>query len=494
MKPDKQLEGLLAAIEGGEGSSVYLVTGDLVVAEAQAGRLAESLSRRFGGPVQTFRRPADLAGLFSDLLTYSLFGDGKVLVVVDTALLADRSAAAELIDESAAALATGQLPAGPLEPLSASHREAASRLIQTLHLFALDPRGRDAGVVIDELPKWVLQGGAAVRRKSPRGRVAKDIETLRDGLAGLLRAGLDHGLLGFAETDLAQLGELIERGLPDRHALVLVEASVAAEHPVVARLKEHGAFLELARITAEKAGEWQGLSSLIGEVQHETGVGIEQPALAELARRTLRQKGDWQQRSTDPESTARLAGEYRKLASLIQGRGLERIDLATVVDNVQDRGEEDVWQILDALGQGKGEEAVRRYRRLIEGADDPMASRLSFFSLLAGFCRQLAAVAGMARVGKVPPNIRNYNLFKERWAPPLQADPPRGGKNPLAGLHPFRLHRAYLLASQLSRAELVRLPWRVLETELMIKGESTQADAAVTSLLARLATRAVVNA
>lgn len=484
---------MLAAAAAGEGNSVYLFSGDLVLAESQAMRLAESLARQFGAEVQTHRRPANLAGLFSDLLTFSLFGDGKILVVVDCALLADRSEAAELIDECADSLSSGRLPSGPLEPLSPSHREAASRLLQILHLFGIDPGGQKPEGVIEALPKWLLQGGAAFRKKAPRGRPAKEVEALRDQLVLALRAGLDHGLLGFAENDLVQLGELIEKGLPERHVLILVEATVAADHPVVERLAEQGAWLALPKIRSEKAGEWQGLSALVAEVEQETGIGINQDALSELARRTLRQKGEWQDRSTDPESTTRLAGEYRKLAGLAQGKGQRQIDLATVLQNVQDRGEEDVWQILDALGQGRGDEALRRYRRLIEGADDPMAARLSFFALLATFCRQLAAVAGMARVGKVPPNLGNYNVFKERWAPALQADPPRGGKNPLAGLHPFRLHRAYLLASKLSREELVRLPWRVLETELMLKGESTQPDAAVAALLARLATRANVR-
>ena len=38
--------------------------------------------------------------------------------------------------------------------------------------------------------------------------------------------------------------------------------------------------------------------------------------------------------------------------------------------------------------------------------DDPMAARLSFFSLVAGFCRQLTAVAGMARVASNTSRIR----------------------------------------------------------------------------------------
>ena len=500
MKLEKSLDNLLAAIEAGQGSSIYLLSGDLTVAEAQALRLAQALARRAGPdtPVHSHRRPAHLSQLFADLETFSLFGDGKVVLVVDSALLADKSAAADLIDEAAALGGTSggggtgkkgaKNAAAATDELSPAQREGASRLLQALHVFGVDPRGKKPEALLEGLPKWAFQGGAALRKKSPRGRPAKEVAELIPGLAELLRLGLEHDLLGFAEGDLAKLGEMALRGLPDRHFLIFAEASVAEDHPVVAQLAKNGSYVSLPRVTSDKSG-WQGLGSLAGELQQELGIGISADALAELARRTLRQKGDFGDRGTDPESTARLAGEYRKLASLAKGQGKNRIEVGLVAEAVQDRGEEDVWQILDALGQGKAEEAVRRYRRLIEGADDTVAARLSFFSLLASFCRQLAAVGGMARRERVPGGLRNYNQFKDEWAPKLQKEPPNGGKNPLAGLHPYRLHRAYLLACLLGRDELLELPWRVLETEMRIKGESSEADAAVGALLTRLASR-----
>jgi hypothetical protein len=59
----------------------------------------------------------------------------------------------------------------------------------------------------------------------------------------------------------------------------------------------------------------------------------------------------------------------------------------------------------------------------------------------------------------------------------------------VAGLHPFRLHRVYLAASRFEAATLMRLPARVLETELRIKGESGEAEAAIYELIAELAGR-----
>ena len=94
-----------------------------------------------------------------------------------------------------------------------------------------------------------------------------------------------------------------------------------------------------------------------------------------------------------------------------------------------------------------------------------MAARLSFWSLVAGFCRQLTAIAGAISANLVPPGERNYRRFKDRIAPRLQAALPSGDASPLAALHPYRLHRAYLVASRAPARRLAALPAKVTATE-----------------------------
>lgn len=487
------LETLLKEIAAGKPQPVYLVSGDLVMAEPEAKRLAEALAEKAGCEVESHRHPASLSALLNDLRTYSLFATAKVALVVDAAILADRAAAADLVD-----LAAEALPVEDPMNLSESQRLGASRLLQALRVFGIDPKG-SAEKVLESLPDWALQGGRKLRKRNSRGRGSKQRKELGEGLATLLEAAHQQGLEGFAEGDLAELGAVLENGLPDGHALVLVEQTVATDHPLVKTLQERGAVLTLARVEAGKQGQWTGLHHLTDELAQETGAAIAPNAAAELARRTLRQKGEWRDKKVDAESTARFAGEYRKLASLAMnstkggakgGAKGGKITLQMVQDAVEDRGEEDVWKILDALAEGRGAEALDRFRRLMGGAEDTMAARLSFFALLAGFCKQLTAVAGIARQMGVPAGVRSYHQFKDRWAPRLKGELPQGGKNPLASLHPFRLHRAYLAASSFDRNELAHLPWRVLETELQIKGSSSEPDAAISRLLAHLAASA----
>lgn len=484
------MEKLLAAVAQGSAQPVYLVHGDLVLAEPAARRLADALAAAAGCEVEIRRQPPRLTPLLDDLRTFSLFASAKVVLAVNTAALADRASAAELIDDAESALPLGEggeLPAGA--------RPGASRLIQALKLFDLDPWSSDPERLIQELPRWALEGGRTLRSRRPRGRTKKEVEALTAGLAQLLAAAGDEGLTGWAEDGIAVLSSAVREGLPPGHALVLAERSVARDHPVVTALVERGAVLEMGEVASEKGGGWRGLDALSQVLGEETGVGITRDALEELARRTLRQED--RQAPAAADSTARLAAEYRKLAHLARAEGARgeggrgrgpRIDRRMVEEAVEDRGQEDVWQLLDAVGGGRPGEALDRLRRLLAAADDPVSARLSFFGLVASFCRQLTAIRGMMLLAGVRSGESHYGRFKDRVAPKLQGPLPDGRSNPLAGLHPYRLHRAYLAAGRIPEEDAALLPWRVLQTEIQLKGGSSDPDGALAGLLAHLAT------
>jgi hypothetical protein len=476
---------------GRSGPQVSVVHGDLVLAEPAAVRAAQIFAEAHGLPkdrVEIYRHPSSLSPILQDLRTYSLFGGAKVLLALDTAVFADRNAAAGLIDDAAEVL-----PLSSRDTLGARERQAASRLVQALHLFDAAPDSGPPERVLAALPAWAFEGDR--RAKGGRARGKKQVEELRSGLATLLDAAVREGIQGIGQGDLTELADAVRGGLPDGHVLILAERSVAADHPVVKLLEERGAVLAVGSVEAERGG-FQGLEPIAEELERQTGVAIASDALAELARRTLRKQGDGRGKESgiDADSTSRLAGEYRKLANLVQGggggggSGEARITRKLVEHNVEDRGEEDVWQLMDAVATGRAGEALDRLHRLLTSADDPLAARLTFFALFSAFCRQLTAIRGMMRAARVPAGEANFGRFRDRLAPALQGELPGGGKNPLAGLHPFRLHKAYLAASRLPEPMLARLPADVLETELQLKGESSQPDSALADLVARVAT------
>ncbi|MFP3940411.1 MAG: hypothetical protein ACLF0P_08905 [Thermoanaerobaculia bacterium] len=470
------LQELIRKAASGSHEPAYLVAGDRVLAEPAARRLADALAEAGGCSVEVHRRPPRLAPILGDLRTFGLFSSAKVVLAVDTGALADRTAAATFLDEAAEVL-----PLREGGDLSRADRQSAVRLLQAIRLFDLDPYDGEPEAVLSHLPAWAFQGASGRRSK-------KKAEEIREGLAGLLEAARRAELQGFAQEEVSELAAVVREGLPAGHALVLAESSVAKDHPVVAALEERKAVVRVAAVESGREG-WKGLPELARELAGQIGVAIDRAALDALAARTLRGGSGFGSQPAEADSTGRLAAEYRKLAHLAQGLGRDRITAEMVEDSVEDRGQENVFEILDAVGAGRGDQALDRLGRYLAAAPDPLAARLSFFGLLAGFCRNLTAVRGMMRAARVRPGERSYGRFKSSLAPALQKDLD-GTKSPLAGLHPFRLHRAYLAASAMDEAYLARLPWRVLQTELALKGESGQPEAALSELIAELASQA----
>ena len=455
---------------------VYLVHGSRALAEPSGLRLAEALGKALGCTPQIVRRPDEFADVAADLRTFSLFADGKVVAVVESGVFADRATAATLFEE-----VRQQLPwSGGPDDLSGKARDAATRLLQVLRLFDLDPATLGFERALAALPEALLAGKAS--RGGAKGKGAA--EEVRGGLLPLLAAAVGSGLRGLGESAASLVADLVRDGLPDHHALVLIESAVADGHPVVEALTRREAVASAGEITAGRSG-FEGLQALVAELERETGARIERNALAALAKRTLRaEEGFGEQREIDPDSTARFAGEYRKLAVLSGG---VPIDAALVDSNVDDRGQEDAFQMLEAIGSGRAAEALQRLERHLGSAEDPIVARLQFFGLLASFCRQLVAVRGIAAAARVPAGERDYNRWKTRWAPAMQGEIAGLAKNPLAGLHPFRLHKAYLAAGRIPAATLDSLPARVLETERRLKGDSGDPDTALAALVLALA-------
>jgi DNA polymerase-3 subunit delta len=477
------LESILSAIGQGEARSLYLVAGDRVLAEPAGMRIGEVLAKETGCEVEVTRRPTRLTTLLNDLRTFSLFAAAKVIVAIETAVLADHTAAADLLDEALEALPVQ----GTGESLSEAERRASGRLLQTLRLFQLDPQSGSSLEVVSRLPGWAMQGGQRFRsggRSRRRGK--KQVDEIKEQLAELLDLAREAGIEGWAETEVGELAEIARRGLPPGHALVLAESSVSEEHPLVTTLQDQRCYLAVGRVEAARGGGWQGIDLLARQLREETGVAIDRDALAELARRTIQRASTRRAaaQTVDADSTARFAAEYRKLAMMSPAApiGLEVVQTA-----IEDRGDEDVWKVLDAIGEGKADEALYRIRRLLASAEDVTAERLSFFALLAAFAKQLTTVSEMLELTGVSRAETNFARFKSQIAPQLQEDLGGGRKNPIAGLHPFRLFRVYRAACRMPKRRLVDLPGRVLETELRLKGNSREPDAVLTSLVCDLA-------
>ena len=325
--------------------------------------------------------------------------------------------------------------------------------------------------------------------KSGRAGKAKgSAEETRAALEPLLEAALAAGLRGVGESEASILADLLADGLPPGHSLVLVESSAAEGHPIVAALVKRGAIADAGEVTIEK-GKFSGLEALAAELRRATGVSIDSQALEALARRTLRsedRRRGGEEGAIEADTTARFAGEYRKLASLAGPEG--SIDAELVEANVEDRGEEDPFALVDAVAAGKASEALSRIARKIAGAEDPILERLGVLSQLITLSKRLAAMRTIAAREKIPFTEGNYKRFEANLYQRFTAPVPGITGNPLAAIrHPFPMFKLYQAAGRIPAAALERLPALALETERRLKGDSGEPDAALTAFVLAIA-------
>lgn len=472
-----RIEAICEQIAAGDAQGIYLVVGDLVLSEPAGDQIGAALSQSLGTTAEAHRRPPSLQPVLDDLRTFSLFDEGKIRLVVESALLADRNSAAGLIDEAAECL-----PVEVESELTAKQRQGAARLLQALRVFGVEPRSGPPSNVLAELPNWAFQGGPARRKKrNNRARGKKQVADLKAGLEALLEAAVDSGMVGWAEGDLAQVSALLREGLPQGHHLILVESAAQKDHPLTKRLTELGALINLGGVSVDRRGTLEGVDRLAAALVEETGRNIDADALRELAERTLRKAGG--SSAVDAVSTGRFAAEFRKLANLAQ----ERIDLALVRNAVEDRGDEDVFKLLDEISAGNTRGALRRLDRHLQGAEDAGAAVFGFFALLAQYAQHIAVVRALIERLGLRKVERNYRRFQSELVGRLQAEPAPGIDNPIANLHPFRLHRIYLAAARWSSSAARQLPWMVLEAETRLKGDSSSPPAVLSELVLRLA-------
>ena len=482
-----EIDAAVERIEGGDRQPLYLVIGEQVLATREATRIAEALAAAAGCEVAVHKGAggAELGSILADLFTYSLFEPAKIVLVSGSAEFADKDAAAGLIDEAARVLDDeGRLVRGAGEPLPAAERTAAGRLLQVLRLFGVDPVAGTAEEVIATLPDSTFSGGKNYRKGGRRGRLKKQKAELKKGLAALLEAARAEDLSGWSDGNLAELDRAAEGGLPEGHALVLAERSVDRDHPIVRRLFERKAAFAFDTLGLDRQGNPTGLDPVVAELERETGVRIDRAAAQELARRTLRKEG-WGAGEADEASAARFAAEYRKIAAGLP-EGDRRIDHAAVEESVVDRGEQDVWDVFNAMEGQKPGAAVAALRRYFDSAADRRGERFRFLSLLAGRCQQLAAVHGLAMAHGLP-EARNYNGFKAQVLPKLMAEWPGATKKPSAWPL-FNLYKAAMARrSPEAVAAMGELPWKVLEAEIRLRGGSGEDDAALEALVLAVA-------
>jgi len=162
--------------------------------------------------------------------------------------------------------------------------------------------------------------------------------------------------------------------------------------------------------------------------------------------------------------------------------GSRPIDRATVEEFVVDRGEENVWDVINAIEDQRLDRALALLRRYLDSSNDRARTRFSFLSLLAGRCQQLIVVHGVAMTQSLP-DVSSFAAFRSRVLRQLTAEMPPAARK----TKPYPLFRIYRAAMARSSPEmttaLADLPWRILETEVRLRDGASDGDLALEALV-----------
>jgi DNA polymerase-3 subunit delta len=428
-EPAIDLEGALAAIRDGRPAPVYLLDGDPFLSLRAARSIAEALvpeAQRSLNLVEVdgAAGPGEVAG---ELGTGGLFGGGKVVLVAEPAFLQSKEDLAGAFAKASDMWREGR------------QREAARRLV------ALAAR---LGWSTSD-----LAGDSPPRPEEWEEKLQPDDGLRAEDGVFLAEAGRYAGEknLQAARDDTSALEDLLARGLPPGHVLVLAAGKVDGRLPLVKRLAGAGCRITLS---VPSEGNWDAQRPVIGPLLREmlsgTGKTIDAGAEDRLA-------------ALVGADARALAGEVAKLAVFVGDRKVIR---AEDVDALVVRTAADPFFALgNAVESRDLPAAVGVLRRsLADGASPHM-----LVGSLAGTIRRMLVERER---GRVAAGDRRIGSFGEWSASVLPTIPPEELKD----RKPYGLWMKFQAAQHFGRDELLRALASLAEADHSMK---TGSDGAV---------------
>jgi len=428
-EPGIDLEGALAAIREGRASPVYLLDGDPFLSLRAARSIAEALvpeAQRSLNLVEVdgAAGPGEVAG---ELGTGGLFGGGKVVLVAEPAFLQSKEDLAGAFAKASDMWREGR------------QREAARRLVALAARLGWSTAD--------------LAGDSPPRPEEWEEKLQPDDGLRAEDGAFLAEAGRYAGEknLQAAKDDTSALEDLLGKGLPPGHVLVLAAGKVDGRLPLVKRLAGAGCRITLS---VPSEGNWDAQKPVIGPLLREmlsgTGKTIDAGAEDRLA-------------ALVGADARALAGEVAKLAVFVGDRKVIR---AEDVDALVVRTAADPFFALGNAVEARDlPAAVGVLRRsLADGASPHM-----LVGSLAGAVRRMLVERER---GRVAAGDRRIGSFGEWSASVLPTIPPEELKD----RKPYGLWMKFQAAQRFGRDELLAALSSLAEADHSMK---TGSDGAV---------------
>jgi DNA polymerase III subunit delta len=414
------LEPLLAEIRAGRVRPLYLAWGEEYLARREAEVLVEALVpgtlASLNLVVLDGASPREVA---LELATLPLLSGNKVVLLKDPEFLAPRKGRTDALAKAREAWKAGR------------RKEGARRLMALVARAgwgqeALEPGGPGAPSVED----W--------RAELSVHLAESDLDFLREVAAFVREEGI-----AAPESDAGALLALLEKGLPEGHALVVAATDVEAKSPLLRLARERGAVVERKLSTRLRDLDLTLVArDFLRPFKKRLGPGAEE---------LLRERVGGNMRL--------LQSELEKLAVHASADVITRADVEELVAHTRD---EEFLELADALQKRDLPAALSYVDEALAGGAPPLLLLGAIASVVRGL---VDAAEGVAQLGGGRPP-RSFDDFKSRLFPAMEREAKAAGTRVP---HPYAAFLAAAAGARYGRTQLRAALLACAEADLALK-------------------------
>jgi len=415
-----ELEDALQDIDAGGGSPVYLLWGEEFLvrkaAEALIDKLVPGASAGLNLVTMDGAAPREVA---NELATMAMFPGPKVVFLRDPEFLAPKKGRVDALGKAR-------------DAWKSNRKKEAARRVLALAARAgwgvkeLDPSASGAPKVDD----WDRELGVQL--------ADVDVQFLRDVAQFCAEEGISA-----PQNDDSALTDLLVKGAPKGHCLVIAATDIEAKSPFIKLVKDKGTLIE--RKVAAKLKDLN-VAEFVAETLKPYGKKLMGPALEKLKDRV-------------GGNMRLLQSELVKLALYTEAPEIKLRDVELLVGHAR---EEEFLEMSDAL-QKRNFEGARKYvgEALAQGS-----AALQLLGAITSVVRTLLTnFERMVQLsGGKPP--KNYNDFQARVFPQIEAES-KAAKVRVP--HPYAAFMGMQAAAGYGRKELLRGMVSCAEADLALK-------------------------
>jgi DNA polymerase-3 subunit delta len=376
----------------------------------------------------------DIDSLIDNLLTPSLLGRGKVIVVKDTTLFTSREDLSKLIHK-----VRTEMDANPAR--------AARNFLVFLKIagFTLeDLQGAGWQKITDDEWSVIVKGDAAEDRDKWLPRILDICQT--------------SGLTDASVVDKTEkLEEILKAGLPAGNCLIFTAASVDKRKKLYKIIAQAGEVHEFARVRRE------GDRKQILQKEAQQLLNTNKKKMSPAAWMALGKKTGF--------DFARSMSELEKLISFVGDRPL--IDKDDVEEAVGRTREDDIFVLTNSLSEKNQLAALGALKNLLDQGDHHMI----ILTMITREIRLLLQARVLVDSGKLPgfTHTMEYGWFQKVLYPAFQALNPSGtGREGLIfSQSPFPVYNAMRNCLRFTKERLIRLLEDLLDLEYSLKTSGT---------------------